>query len=131
MGLFGLFSICFLAATILPFSSELVFLYFLHENKYTTTEILFAASIGNCLGGLTNYFLGFLGNKLIRIKKNGKAFYFAQKYGFISAFFSWLPFVGDPILVALGFLKSPFLKTMILMCLGKVMRYSFLCFYSI
>lgn len=129
LGLLGLFSICFLAATILPFSSEVVFLWFLHESSYSTSEVLLVASLGNCLGGLSNYLLGYFGNKLFKPKKEGKAFIFAQKYGFVSAFFSWLPFIGDPMLVALGFLKAPFWKTVILMCLGKVLRYGVLCYF--
>ncbi len=122
-GLLALFLLCFLSATILPLSSELVFLWFLSESTFSTAEVLLIASLGNCLGGLTNYFLGFFGSKFFKIKKDAKAFYLAHKYGFFAAFFSWIPFIGDPLLVALGFLKSPFWKSMLLMSMGKVLRY--------
>ncbi|MCE3297105.1 MAG: rane protein [Crocinitomicaceae bacterium] len=123
-GLPGLFLVCFLAATILPLSSEIVFLFFLSSGTYSPIEIWLAASAGNCLGGFTNYLLGFVGNRLFKPKPESKALLFARKYGFLAAFFSWLPFIGDPMLVALGYLRSPFWRTMLLMCAGKILRYS-------
>lgn len=123
-GLFGLFLVCFLSATILPLSSEAVFVLFLKTTSYSTAEIFLFACAGNCLGGLTNYILGYFGSKLVQPKSTGKALHFARKYGFYAAFFSWIPFIGDPMLVALGYLRSPFGKTMLLMCTGKILRYS-------
>ncbi|MGV3630537.1 MAG: YqaA family protein [Bacteroidota bacterium] len=130
-GLWGLFLACFLSATILPLSSEAVFMLFLASTSYSNTEILLAASLGNCLGGLTNYLLGYFGNKLFHPKKEGKALIFAQKYGFYAAFFSWLPFIGDPMLLALGYLKAPFWKTTCLMCSGKILRYLLLLSFGL
>jgi membrane protein YqaA with SNARE-associated domain len=123
-GLLGLFLVCFFSATILPLSSEAVFLLFLSSTSYSNAEILVMASLGNCLGGFTNYALGYFGSKMVQPKAKSKAVFYAQKYGFYAAFFSWLPFIGDPMLVALGFLKTPFWKTMLLMCTGKILRYS-------
>jgi membrane protein YqaA with SNARE-associated domain len=130
-GLLGLFLLCFLSATILPLSSELVFLWFLNESTFSTSEVLFIASLGNCLGGFTNYLLGFFSNKFFKINKHGKAFNYAQKYGFLAAFFSWIPFIGDPMLLALGFLNAPFWKSMILMSIGKVLRYTLLLVFEL
>ena len=129
-GLIGLFLLCFLAATILPLSSEALVLFFLHSDGYQTTTIITVASLGNILGGLTNYALGYFSWKIWSSKRKSKsdkkAFILAEKYGFVAAFFSWIPFVGDPMLVALGFLKSSFWKTFLLMSAGKVLRYLFL-----
>jgi membrane protein YqaA with SNARE-associated domain len=46
-----------------------------------------------------------------------------QKFGFWLAFFSWVPIIGDPMTIALGFFKVPFWKVLILLILGKFLRY--------
>jgi membrane protein YqaA with SNARE-associated domain len=129
-GLIALFVICFLSATILPLSSEFVFIWFLYSSEFSNAEILVTASLGNILGGLTNYFIGFYSSKLIKIKEENKAYRIALTYGHFAAFFSWIPFIGDPILLVLGFLKSSFWKMMIFMSLGKILRYAFLLLFN-
>ena len=73
LGYFGMFLAAFLAATILPFSSEVVFttLYWQHFSPFW---LVFWASLGNILGGMTCYALGLLGKmewieKWMKIKK--------------------------------------------------------------
>jgi membrane protein YqaA with SNARE-associated domain len=126
MSLLGLFLVCFLSATILPFSSELAVVYFLNEGSHPIFSVLGVASLGNCLGGLTNYLLGFFGAKFYPPNLESKAFRLANRYGYYAAFFSWIPFIGDPLLLALGYLRSNPFKTITYMCLGKVLRYAFL-----
>lgn len=127
-GLIGLFLCCFLAATILPLSSELVVVAFVLNGAFPSTIVLIVASIGNILGGLTNLLLGRMGSRLLPPKSKGKLWIYAQKYGAWSALFSWLPFVGDPLLIILGYLKAPWMPSIILMSLGKVARYAFLIY---
>ena len=59
-GYYGLFSISFLAATILPVSSEIIFIALLTSNL-NPLLLLLSASLGNWIGGMTNYYLGYLG----------------------------------------------------------------------
>ena len=47
MSLLGLFLVCFLSATILPFSSELAVVYFLNEGTHPIFSVLMVASLGN------------------------------------------------------------------------------------
>ena len=54
LGLLGLFIASFLAATILPMNSEIV-LSVLLVNDYSLSASLFVATLGNWLGGMTNY----------------------------------------------------------------------------
>ena len=73
-GYIGLFLASFLAATIIPLSSEIV-LSILIANNYDLSLSLFVASLGNWFGGLSSYGIGRLGNwefieKYFRIKKN-------------------------------------------------------------
>jgi membrane protein YqaA with SNARE-associated domain len=128
IGFFGLFIITFLSATILPFSSEL-FLLFMLSKGYDPILCLLVAAIGNSLGGITNYGLGKLGN-LNWLKKVGvteekldKSSIKIQRYGGWLAFFSWVPIIGDPLLVALGYFRVPFFRILILVILGKFLRY--------
>jgi membrane protein YqaA with SNARE-associated domain len=133
IGYSGLFLAGFLSATILPMNSEAVILLMLSQDFDPWTCIL-VATIGNSLGGLTNYFLGLLGNpkwlKRIGISEEkiqsfeGRV----QKYGYWLAFFSWVPFIGDPMTVALGFFRVSFWRIAFLVILGKFLRYFALAF---
>lgn len=128
IGFLSLFSASFLSATILPMSSEGILLLMLCEN-YDPLSCLTIATIGNSLGGFTNYFLGMFGNALWLKRfgiKEDKLMTFQkriQKSGYLAAFFSWVPFVGDPMTVALGFFKVPFIPVLFFIVLGKFLRY--------
>jgi membrane protein YqaA with SNARE-associated domain len=122
-GLVGLFLVCFLASTIIPFPSEATLLFFLNEGTYSSFSILMVASLGNCLGGSTNYLLGYSGRKILSKKQLLKSESLIQRYGFWTALFSWLPIIGDPLLIVLGAYRVSFWKMMGLMSLGKVVRY--------
>lgn len=135
-GLIGLFCICFLSASILPLSSEAVFLFFLHEQQHSFVLILLVASLGNSLGGLLNYSMGFYGNKLwmkrFGSKQRGERFNdWIRRYGAFCGFFSWVPLIGDPLLLALGTVRSKFSATMAWMVLGKVLRYAVLILFFV
>ena len=132
LGYIALFLVSFLAATILPFSSE-GFLLLMLVVPFDPTICLVVASIGNWLGGLTNYFLGLLGkteilNKWFKVSKERivRLELSIQKYGAWSALLCWLPFVGDPIAIALGFFRVKFLPVAVLMLFGKAARYAFI-----
>ena len=51
----------------------------------------------NTLGGLTNYWLGFLLPNPEAEKYGHKAQYWLSKYGYWSLLFSWLPVISDPL----------------------------------
>lgn len=128
LGYLGLFLAAFLSATIIPFTSEGILLLLLSQN-YDPWLCLTLATIGNSLGGLTNYAIGSFGNplwlkrfgvseiKLLSFEKR------VQKHGYWLAFFSWVPFIGDPLTIALGFFRVPFWRVCFLLVLGKFLRY--------
>ncbi len=122
-GLVGLFLMCFLASTIVPFPSEATLLFFLNSESYSPVSVLIVASLGNCLGGSTNYLLGYYGRKILSKKQFLRSESFIQRYGSWTALFSWLPIIGDPLLVLLGVYRAPFWLTISLMCAGKIIRY--------
>ncbi len=132
-GYFGLFAVCFLAATILPFTSEGILLLFLASGFDPTTSLI-VATIGNSLGGLTNYLLGMIGNpkrieSLFKNKKRHARFeQLIEQYGYWLGLISWVPIIGDPLTVLLGFFRVKFWPFIILMILAKFLRYFIIIF---
>ncbi len=57
-GYIGLFLTAFLAATIVPFSSEALLLGMEVSGEFEAIGLLAVASLGNTLGAVTNWFLG-------------------------------------------------------------------------
>ncbi|HBC55860.1 MAG TPA: hypothetical protein DCZ03_01725 [Gammaproteobacteria bacterium] len=129
LGYFGLFISAFLAATILPMSSEIV-LSSLLLNQFSPKHLIVVATFGNVLGSLTNYGLGYWAS-LSLIKKwlnmSEKEFLQAEqrfkKYGLFSLLFAWVPIIGDPLTVVAGVLRLPLLWFVLLVTLGKLSRY--------
>jgi membrane protein YqaA with SNARE-associated domain len=126
----SLFSISFLAATILPFSSELTLAGLIATSNYDNLSLLIFASSGNVLGSVVNWALGFYSRNLTtkkwfpfketQIERSSKWF---DKFGKWSLLFTWVPIVGDPLTLAAGLLKVRFMDFIILVAIGKVSRY--------
>ncbi|MDB3904498.1 DedA family protein [Candidatus Pelagibacter sp.] len=133
----SLFFISFLAATVLPFSSELTLAGLISTSNYDNLLLLVVASFGNILGSVLNWSLGFyLRNLSIKkwfpfketqIERSSKWF---SKFGKWSLLFAWLPIVGDPLTFVAGLLRVRFLDFIILVAIGKVSRY-LIVFYLI
>ena len=120
-GYFGLFAGSFLAATILPLGSEIIFIGLLSLG-FNPALCLAIASIGNTLGGMTNYILGRMGKtewieKYIRVPqqevKNLK-----QKLFFFC--------IVDPLAIVLGLMRANAVITISAMFCGKFLRYAIL-----
>jgi membrane protein YqaA with SNARE-associated domain len=47
-----------------------------------------------------------------------------KRYGLSAALLTWLPFVGDPIAIAMGLMRLNPWWTLLLMFIGKGMRYA-------
>jgi len=133
-GYIGLFVASFLAATILPFGSEVVFvtLLALGLDPWICTLV---ASVGNWLGGMTNYYLGRLGKiewieKYLKVSKDKilKMNRWLNGKGASMAFFSFLPIVGDVIAIALGYMRANVYIVNVSMFAGKFARYVLLMY---
>lgn len=129
LGYLGLFISSFLAATVVPFSSEAVFTGLFYAGLNPTLLVVWA-TIGNTVGGMTCYWLGHLGKlewieKWMKISKEKIEKYMDKfhKYGDWLAFFSFLPGIGDIIAVAAGFFRCKWWIVLISMCIGKLIRY--------
>jgi len=93
------------------------------------TLLLLAATLGNTLGSLVNYFLGAKGTEYL-LKKNiakekhlVKAHTYFERYGAWALLFSWVPIIGDPITLVAGVLKYDVKRFIMIVLLAKGMRY--------
>ncbi|POB12532.1 MULTISPECIES: YqaA family protein [Pseudomonadati] len=130
-GIVGLFFISFAAATILPFSSE-AFLFGAVKAGLSRIDIFWAASLGNFLGGVSCFYLGHLGKiswceRYLKISKEQIVRWqnLIQRFGPALAFLTWLPIVGDPLAVALGYFRCRPAYVFLSMYIGKALRYVF------
>ncbi|MGC9402469.1 YqaA family protein [Vibrio genomosp. F10] len=125
--LWVLFISGFLSATLLPGGSEAGLIATLSLNQYSTLVIILVATVGNTLGGMTNYWLGlWLPNRTQQEKHGHKAIRWLNRYGYWTLLFSWLPIIGDPLCLAAGWLRMRFLPCFALILIGKALRYSLL-----
>ncbi|MBK8620635.1 MAG: DedA family protein [Saprospiraceae bacterium] len=122
----------FLAATILPFGVEPYFVY--HILTYDQPLLtIFVASLGNITGSSTILWLGIKGSKKMYQHFNSSnkktldiASAYFTKYGLVSLLFSWVPFIGDLLVLLASFSNPPVLKSLILISIGKIARFVFL-----
>ena len=128
-GYIGVFIASFLAATILPFSSEVVLTGVLLGGA-SYWPCMIAAITGNFLGGMTCYWLGMIGKiewikKFLRINVDKLEIMQKkiQKKGAWVGFFIFLPGIGDLIAVALGFMRANVWLVALFMLIGKALRY--------
>ena len=128
----ALFFSAFLAATILPFSSEVAFIGAL-KSGMSSFHALFFASSGNILAIILNYYLGyFLYEKtksgLFKSHFGKKAFLLGHKYGYYALLLSWLPLIGDPLTLVAGLVRLKFVWFVIIAGSLRIARYVFLVY---
>ena len=131
-GYVGMFLSAFLAGTILPFGSEAVLLACIGLGLDPVASTL-ATTAGNALGGLTCYWIGHLGKmewieKYFKVdqKQMDKATRFIHGRGSWMALFSFLPVIGDAILIVLGLMRANIWIVAVSMTVGKLLRYALL-----
>ena len=124
-----LFGSAFLAATILPFYSE-VLLYALLREGGNPLILVIVATLGNTLGAVVNWVLGLY---LLRFQDR-RWFYFSrrqietaqrwyQRYGFWSLLMAWLPIGGDALTLIGGIMRVRLWLFLLLVGTGKGLRY--------
>ena len=132
-----LFIISFLAATILPLSSEIVLTTMLITNLFEKNLLLIVVSSGNILGSVFNWYLGkkiiiFQDRKWFPVspKQLNKSQKYFQKYGLWSLLLACVPVIGDPLTLLAGVLKVRFSIFFILVSISKISRYVFILYLA-
>jgi len=129
-GIIGLFLNSLLSATAIPLPTEILTSALLIGGENIGLVVI-ALIIGSTIGGILNYFIGFGGNKLIKKmrkksdteKQNEKHNKILDKFGWSAIFFAaWIPIIGDLILISAGIKKMKFVKFLIFMISGKIIK---------
>lgn len=124
-----LFATAFLAATILPFYSE-VLLFALLEAGGDPAVLVTVATIGNTLGAVVNWVLGrfllhFQDRRWFTFSRDQvqKAQWWFQRYGVWSLLLAWMPVGGDALTLIAGIMKVRLSLFLVLVGIGKGLRY--------
>ena len=124
-----LFGSAFLAATVLPFYSEVV-LYALLRAGGDPLALVVIATLGNTLGALVNWMLG----RYLLHFQDRRWFYFNRvqiekaqrwyrRFGFWSLLLAWMPVGGDALTLIAGIMKVRLWLFLLLVGTGKALRY--------
>ena len=127
--LVGLFLSAFLSSTILPGTSEIVFLVLAMQGNLPAWNLLAIATAGNTLGGMSSWGLGWviswwyplteLANPAQRLAVER-----VRRWGSPMLFLSWIPLIGDPLCLAAGWLRMTWVRAVVFMGIGKFCRYA-------
>ena len=127
--LVGLFVAAFVAATIVPFQSEVVFVALQIAGKLPVWALVVVASLGNTLGALVNYYIG---QGITRFEHKrwfpatpaqmARAEHWFSRWGVWVLLVSWLP-AGDVMTVVAGVMRTPLWLFLALVGLAKTSRY--------
>lgn len=125
----GMFVAAFLAGSFFPFSSEVVMLGLLAAGT-DPSDLLLWGTAGNTLGSLFNYGVGSLGREewiaqwtKVSPEKLEKGKRWVRDYGAWAGLLAWIPLLGSVITVAMGFLRVKLVYGMLMIGIGKYIRY--------
>lgn len=128
-GLLGLFIAAFLSGSVFPFNSESVLTLLIYSG-FDLVSSLAVATAGNTLGGISIYYLGYLGKmewieKYAKVKKEKIHAILPKlkRFGPLAAVLSFVPIIGDVVILALGFFRISPALTIFFMAIGKAARY--------
>jgi membrane protein YqaA with SNARE-associated domain len=129
--LFGLISSAFLSSTILPGTSEVVFMVLATQGDLSPWSLLAIATAGNTLGGMSSWALGWLIGwwyPLTELTKPAQrlAVERVRRWGSPVLLLSWVPFIGDPLCIAAGWLRMTWVRALVFIGIGKGCRYAVL-----
>lgn len=118
--LLSLFVTSFLGATLLPGGSEAVLFGVIHAYPSTLWSALALATVGNTLGGMLSFSMGRLIPQSRRLRHVEKV----RHYGAPVLLLAWVPFIGDALCIAAGWLRLNPWQALLYMALGKCARYA-------
>jgi membrane protein YqaA with SNARE-associated domain len=124
-----MFFSAFMSATVLPGSSEVVMTALVTAYPALAVQAFFAALAGNVLGCLLTFWMGHAGRqgferfKSVKVDLEDPRIQRLRRWGPPGLFLSFLPLVGDALVLAAGWLKMPFWQSIFWIALGKGARY--------
>ncbi len=140
LDLWGLFLSAFISATLFPGGSEAVLALLAHLQQQDPWLLLAVATLGNTLGGLSTFALGWwLASRVpltpapaaVQSGRQAAAVRRLQHWGAPVLLFSWLPVIGDPLCFAAGWLRINALQAALFIAAGKAARYAVILFFTL
>ncbi len=133
LSLWGLFLSAFVSATLFPGGSEVVLAVLALRHGYDPWILLAVATLGNTLGGMSTWLLGWLLARRYpldhpRQARRRRAVEQVKKWGSPLLLLSWLPVVGDPLCFAAGWLRMNAVLSALFIAAGKAARYAVILF---
>ncbi|MEM8947917.1 MAG: YqaA family protein [Pseudomonadota bacterium] len=135
-GVIALAASAFLAATLLPASSEAMLAGLVVAEAAPTALLLAVASVFNTAGSCVNWLLGSAAERLkdrswfpVSADSLERAQGWYGRYGVWSLLASWVPIIGDPLTVAAGVMRTPITIFLPLVALAKTTRYAIIIWF--
>lgn len=127
----SLFGWSFAAATILPLGSEPAVIYLVSQGHAVWTVVA-VATAGNYLGACTTYAVGRVVRERVTApgKQAQRAADLIARYGAPALLLSWVPILGDAIVVAAGLARIPFAAFSAWTVAGKLARYAAIAYFT-
>jgi membrane protein YqaA with SNARE-associated domain len=119
LSLWGLFTASFMAATLLPGGSEAIFLGVLNAYPENLWPALAIAAIGNTLGGMVTFGMGWMLPHTRQPRHVDKV----RKHGSPALLLAWVPLIGDALCLTAGWLRLDPWHSALFMAIGKLARY--------
>ena len=130
LGLFGLFIGVMLSATLVPFSSDALYVGALLIGKTPVVLTLLVATAGSWAGAMITYYLGrfakwewLVKHFDVKVETLEKQKVRIDRYGVWLSALCWTPFFGEAVMIALGFYKCRPLPIYLLTLAGVFVRY--------
>lgn len=122
-GLAAVFAASFIAATLIPFSSEAVLFGYLRLHPEQVSIAIALATLGNTAGGMTTYLVGRLLPERAQARVDPRALRWLTRFGAAATVLGWLPVIGDGLCLAAGWLRCNAIAVLLFMTLGRLARY--------
>lgn len=119
LSLWGLFLSSLFGATLLPGGSELVLIGVLKLHPELFWTALAIGTLGNTLGGMITFGMGWLLPQTQQLKHVEKL----RRYGTPALLLAWAPIVGDALCLTAGWLRLNPWQAVLFMASGKFLRY--------
>ncbi|MCC4614204.1 DedA family protein [Xanthomonas campestris pv. esculenti] len=133
----SLFALSLIAATLLPAQSEAALAALVLDGG-SVVGLVAAASLGNVLGSLINWWIG---REVVRFQERpwfpvkpaalARAQAWYGRYGRWSLLLSWMPVIGDPLTLAAGVMREPLRVFLPLVAVAKTTRYIVLAWATV
>lgn len=123
VGLFTVFLISFLSATLLPLGSEPTLFAVVKMNENLFGEAIAVATIGNTLGGMVNYWMGYGARQAFARERATRWLHWLERFGPKTLLLAWVPGIGDVLCTFAGWLKLSAWPCALYMAIGKFVRY--------